>query len=123
MQRTVLVTGADRGLGFALCTGLLDRGWRVFAGQYMPDWPELDALATQYHDHLALVPLDVSCDESVRAAARAVGEAAGRVGLLINNAGVSSPTMMRSIRDPQRQTRCDENRLVMRDWRGREWPW
>ena len=39
MQRTVLVTGADRGLGFALCTGLLDRGWRVFAGQYMPDWP------------------------------------------------------------------------------------
>jgi len=95
------VTGADRGLGLALTVRLLEKGWRVFAGQYMPDWPELDALAAQYPDHLALVPLDVSCDESVRAAARAVGEAAGRVGLLINNAGVSSPTMMRSIREPQ----------------------
>ena len=41
MQRTVFVTGADRGLGFALCTGLVERGWCVFAGQYMPEWPEL----------------------------------------------------------------------------------
>jgi len=60
MQRTVLVTGADRGLGFALCTGLLDRGWRIFAGQYMPNWPELTALAGQFPESLHIVPLERS---------------------------------------------------------------
>ena len=45
LQQTALVTGADRGLGSALCAGLLERGWRVIAGQYMPGWPELGTLA------------------------------------------------------------------------------
>jgi NAD(P)-dependent dehydrogenase (short-subunit alcohol dehydrogenase family) len=36
MERTVFVTGGDRGLGFALCAGLLEAGWRVFAGQCLP---------------------------------------------------------------------------------------
>jgi NAD(P)-dependent dehydrogenase (short-subunit alcohol dehydrogenase family) len=89
MQRTVLVTGADRGLGFALCTGLLDRGWRVFAGQCMPDWPELAALAGQFPESLHIVPLDVSLIESVQAAARTVSEITDHVDVLINNAGIS----------------------------------
>lgn len=88
MQRTVLVTGADRGLGFALCTGLLDRGWRVFAGQYMPDWPELAALAGQFPVSPHIVPLDVSSTESVQAAVRTVSEMADHIDLLINNASV-----------------------------------
>lgn len=45
MDHTAFITGADRGLGHALCAGLLDRGWGVFAGQYMPEWPQLDELS------------------------------------------------------------------------------
>jgi len=102
-SRIAFVTGADRGLGLALTARLMDKGWRVFAGQYMPDWPELSVLMAQ-HPSLTLVPLDVSSDESVRAAARAVMGAVDRVDLLVNNAGVSSPTLGRSIREPQDYT-------------------
>jgi NAD(P)-dependent dehydrogenase (short-subunit alcohol dehydrogenase family) len=99
VDRIALVTGADRGLGLALCAALLERGWQVLAGQYMPEWPELPALAEQHPGGLQLVPLDVSSAGSVRAAA-----AAGfvdRLDLLVNNAGVTSPTSNRSIREPQ----------------------
>ena len=85
------VTGADRGLGLALTARLLSKGWRVFAGQYMPDWPELAALAAQHPgDRLTLVPLDVASDASTRAVGQMVGACTDRVDVLINNAGVLS---------------------------------
>lgn len=100
-QLTAFVTGADRGLGFALCQGLLDRGWRVFAGQNMPDWPQLRELAELHPDALRIVPLDVRSVESARAAAQAVASQSAGVDLLINNAGVNSPTSPRPIRETQ----------------------
>ena len=30
MQQIAFVTGADRGLGLALCVGLLEQNWKVF---------------------------------------------------------------------------------------------
>lgn len=99
MERNAFVTGADRGLGLALTERLLEKGWRVFAGQYMPDWPALDALAARYPERLHIVPLDVTADASVRAAAAAVEAVTDRVDLLINNAGVTSPTLQRTIRE------------------------
>jgi NAD(P)-dependent dehydrogenase (short-subunit alcohol dehydrogenase family) len=101
MQNVAFITGADRGLGFALCAGLLERGWRVFAGQYMPEWPELAELTIQYSERLTLVPLDVSSDESVRAAAQTVGNLVNCVDLLVNNAGVFSDVTTGSIRESQ----------------------
>jgi NAD(P)-dependent dehydrogenase (short-subunit alcohol dehydrogenase family) len=101
MSGIALVTGADRGLGLALTAGLLDMGWRVFAGQYMPAWPELAALAARYPGRLAIVPLDVSSAESVHAAARQVSGSVDSLDLLVNNAGVISPAYQRSIREPQ----------------------
>ena len=56
MERTVFVTGGDRGLGFTLCAGLLEQGWQVFAGQYMPEWPDLSTLVGQYPQALHLLP-------------------------------------------------------------------
>ena len=99
MSQIAFVTGADRGLGLALCEGLLTRGWQVFAGQNMPDWPQLAELRQRFPDALQAVPLDVRSIESARAAAQTVEAAAGRVDLLINNAGVNSPTSPRSIRE------------------------
>jgi NAD(P)-dependent dehydrogenase (short-subunit alcohol dehydrogenase family) len=88
VQHIAFVTGADRGLGVALCAGLLERGWHVYAGQYMPDWPELASLAEQHPDSLQIVPLDVSSTPSVQTAARAVEVDVDHVDLLINNAGI-----------------------------------
>lgn len=96
-----LVSGADRGLGFALCEGLLKRGWWVFAGQHQPDWPQLKDLKEAFPDLLHIIPLDVSIAESVYAAAKSIHEITDHIDLLINNAGVNTPTYVRSIREPQ----------------------
>ncbi len=99
MDQIAVVTGADRGLGLALTAGLLQKQWRVFAGQYMPDWPELSELASRYPTHLTLVPLDVSSNSSVQDAAQACSRDANQVDLLINNAGVNLRSTKQSIRE------------------------
>jgi NAD(P)-dependent dehydrogenase (short-subunit alcohol dehydrogenase family) len=99
--RIALVTGADRGLGFALAANLLEKGWRVFAGQYMPEWPDLSALAGAYPDRLTALPLDVADLNSVRAAARTVAETTDHIDLVLNNAGVISPTITHPIQEAQ----------------------
>jgi NAD(P)-dependent dehydrogenase (short-subunit alcohol dehydrogenase family) len=101
MEHTVFVTGGDRGLGFALCGGLLAGGWQVFAGQYMPEWPDLSDLAGKYPQALHIVPLDVRSVESARAASHAVAAITDHIDVLINNAGVTSPAVRRPIREPQ----------------------
>lgn len=100
-ERIALVTGADRGLGLALTAGLLAKGWRVLAGQYLSEWPELGALAEAHSGRLSLIPLDVGSDESVRAAASFAATMVDRIDLLVNNAGVNSPTTFRPIRESQ----------------------
>ena len=101
MQETAFVTGADRGLGLAFCCGLLERNWRVLAGQFLPAWHELSELANQYPDLLDIVPLDVSSIESARAAAQAVSSRVDHIDMLINNAGVNTQTKERKISEPQ----------------------
>ncbi|HOT91319.1 MAG TPA: SDR family NAD(P)-dependent oxidoreductase [Anaerolineae bacterium] len=100
-KRSVFITGADRGLGFGLAVGLLEQGWRVFAGQYMPTWPELSVLARLHPGDLHIIPLDVTSMESVRAAAQAVAAQVPYLDMLINNAGVTSATNARTIREAQ----------------------
>ena len=99
MPSVAVVTGADRGLGLALATGLAEQGWRVFAGRFLPDWPDLDRLAGQYPGMVSPIPLDVSCLGSSTAAAVAAREKTDHVDLLINNAGANSPSRTRNIRD------------------------
>ena len=101
MESIALVTGADRGLGSALVTGLLERGWSVFAGQHRPEWPELGNLAERFPNTLQIIPLEVTSLESVQAAALSVSRVRDRLDLLVNNAGVGSPTSPRSIHEPQ----------------------
>lgn len=89
MCKYVFVTGADRGLGSAVVKEYLHAGNVVFAGQFMPDWGELQAAQDEFGDRLILVPLDVSDTESVKKAYELVASKTGRLDVLINNAGIS----------------------------------
>ncbi len=89
MPKTVLITGADRGVGFALCECFLKGGWQVIAGQYMPDWPQLSQLSRQEPENLHIIPLDVSDTESVNRAAKACAALCSTIDLLISCAGIS----------------------------------
>jgi NAD(P)-dependent dehydrogenase (short-subunit alcohol dehydrogenase family) len=101
MQRTAFVTGADRGLGLALVTELAAKGWRVVAGQYMPSWPDLEALRRGREDQVHIVPLDVGSTESVQAAAARAAAVTPSLDLVINNAGIYGAASRRPLREPQ----------------------
>jgi NAD(P)-dependent dehydrogenase (short-subunit alcohol dehydrogenase family) len=78
--RTVLVTGANRGLGQALVDEALRRGAaRVYAGARQPS-AHLDERVTP-------IPMDVTNPPQIQAAAKRVES----LDILINNAGVSLP--------------------------------
>ena len=100
-EKVAFVTGADRGLGLALCGGLLEKGYRVFAGQYMPDWPDLAQLISRFPDRLTAVQLDVSSRDSAQEAAIFVAQQVPAVDVLINNAGILTRSNTRSIREEQ----------------------
>jgi NAD(P)-dependent dehydrogenase (short-subunit alcohol dehydrogenase family) len=101
MSRIAVITGADRGLGLALTANLLTQKWHVFAGQYMPDWTELNDLSAQHPDQLTIVPLDISSQSSTQEAAQAVRQQTDCVDLIINNAGINAIHRDRTIREPQ----------------------
>jgi len=86
--RTIVVTGADRGLGYELAKQYLERGDFVFAGQYRTKWTLLGDLKEKYPDHLHTVWMDVRSDESVGKAAAEILARTDAVDILINNAGV-----------------------------------
>ena len=87
-MKSVFITGADRGIGFALSKCFLENGWLVFAGRYMGEWTELDGLKQEYGERLSLVNLDVGSKESVSEAAKAVGEQVDCLDMLVNCAGI-----------------------------------
>jgi len=88
--RTVLVTGANRGLGLEFTRQYAAEGWQVFAACRAPDAArELQQLAADSGGQIRVLALDVTDTASVRAAAAGLkGEA---IDLLLNNAGVGSP--------------------------------
>jgi NAD(P)-dependent dehydrogenase (short-subunit alcohol dehydrogenase family) len=79
-----LVTGCSSGIGRALARELARRGQRCFASARRAESVrELEA------EGLEAVRLDVDDPDSIRAAVGAVIERAGRIDLLVNNAGQS----------------------------------
>lgn len=64
-KKTIVVTGADRGLGLALVEEYLKGGNRVFAGKYRRNWHQLEELKEKYPGSLEIIELDVRSQESV----------------------------------------------------------
>lgn len=97
----ILITGADRGLGFGTAKCLLELGHAVFAGQYLTGWSELDELRKCYPDALFLIPLDISDSESVNAAFALVAKKIGILDMIINNAGINGRIFPKSGEAPE----------------------
>ena len=87
---TVLITGANRGIGLALARGYAAEGWRVHACCRHPDKArDLKTLKEGSGDRVAIHRLDVTDGLKVANLSRELaGEA---IDVLINNAGVGGP--------------------------------
>jgi NAD(P)-dependent dehydrogenase (short-subunit alcohol dehydrogenase family) len=81
-RRVVLITGASSGIGRVTAELLAGRGYRVFGGVRA-------AAATRPLVGVELVPLDVRDEASVKTCVEEVRSRAGRIDVLINNAGVN----------------------------------
>ncbi|MEH6824254.1 MAG: SDR family oxidoreductase [Motiliproteus sp.] len=75
---TILITGANRGLGFALAQSYLKDGWRVFAACRNPD--------AQVPDGAEAVTLDIADSSSIKALKKKLHDIP--IDILWNNAGI-----------------------------------
>lgn len=83
---TLLITGANRGIGLELCKQYLEHGWRIYAACRNPDKAkELSELASN-NDLLSVHALDVTNEGQLDSLK---SELKGKsVDILLNNAGV-----------------------------------
>jgi NAD(P)-dependent dehydrogenase (short-subunit alcohol dehydrogenase family) len=89
-RTTALVTGANKGIGYEIAAGLGALGWSVGVGARDRQRREaaVEKLRAQGVDAFG-VPLDVTDDAAVAAAARLIEDRAGCLDVLVNNAGVT----------------------------------
>jgi 3-oxoacyl-[acyl-carrier protein] reductase len=80
--RTLLITGASRGLGRGLAEAYLARGWRVFGCSR--------GSSDLRHERYMHFELDVAAEKPVVAMFAEIRKAAGGIYALVNNAGTAS---------------------------------
>lgn len=86
MQKTILITGANRGLGLEFCRQYLEAGWRVIATTRLPSTAKvLTALAKEYSS-LQIEALDVADFTQITSLSERLAEES--IDVLLNNAGV-----------------------------------
>jgi NAD(P)-dependent dehydrogenase (short-subunit alcohol dehydrogenase family) len=87
-QKTVLLIGASRGLGFAMAEEYLKRGWRVVATGRTTSMDNLRRLRETAHGALEVETVDVNVPEQLAALrARLAGR---RIDVLFVNSGVKN---------------------------------
>ena len=92
--RSVVITGASRGLGLASAAHLYQQGWHVVGAMRTPDTglENIRAATGARADdpRLSAVQLDLADAASVRSAAKAIEDLVGAPDALVHNAGIAA---------------------------------
>jgi NAD(P)-dependent dehydrogenase (short-subunit alcohol dehydrogenase family) len=99
-HRVAVVTGAARGIGRRITLTLAQRGYRIAVNDLREPGETLEEARRLGADALPVLG-DVSDESTVQAMVRTVTEHFGRIGVLVNNAGISAitPTEETSLAD------------------------
>ena len=88
-SKTALVTGGNKGIGFAICKGLLDAGFDIFLAARSTDKGKAAVEKLSTNDNsIQLVELDVTDDESIKSAVNSVNKITDSLDVLVNNAAI-----------------------------------
>lgn len=94
MMRTIVITGASRGLGLASATHFYRQGWRVIAAMRSVEsgLEKLRAVtcASENDPRLLGVKLDLADFDSIAAAANEIENRAGAPDVIVHNAGLAA---------------------------------
>ena len=84
-----LVTGANKGIGFATAKALLQRGMTVYVGSRDPERGRAAADALGAFGDARAATLDMADEATMHATLAAITAAHGRLDILVNNAGIA----------------------------------
>jgi NAD(P)-dependent dehydrogenase (short-subunit alcohol dehydrogenase family) len=85
-QKIALVTGGNRGIGYAITQGLLKADFQVIITARSLE--KAQQAAEKLQDNVIPVELDISSDRSIEAAVEILKQKSDRLDVLINNAGI-----------------------------------
>ncbi len=109
MTKTILITGASTGFGRDTAETLSRAGHKVFASMRDPEGKNRAHANALRGPNIKVVELDVTDSESVDRAVAAVIAKAGRIDVLINNAGVLAAGVSEAITPEQVTALFDVN--------------
>jgi NAD(P)-dependent dehydrogenase (short-subunit alcohol dehydrogenase family) len=90
-MKKALITGANKSIGFETARQLLQKGYYIYLGsRNLENGQEaVEKLKAEGLTNLEAIQIDVSNDESVKAARTEIGKKTEMLDVLINNAGIS----------------------------------
>jgi len=110
--KTALVTGASRGIGRALAKGLAEAGFDVAvtdlpsqAAELAVTKAEIEAAGRKAY----VYTMDVSKKREIEAMGQALLAAAGRIDVLVNNAGILKPSLLQELDETSWDAHFDIN--------------
>lgn len=87
--QVVLITGANRGIGYSIANRLANEGYIVYAGaRKTSSSNQLLQACEQFPGHLHLIEIDVTDQKQVDDAVNTIIAKEGRIDVLVNNAGI-----------------------------------
>jgi NAD(P)-dependent dehydrogenase (short-subunit alcohol dehydrogenase family) len=112
IRQVALVTGASRGIGQALALGFADAGYDVI----VTDLPQTEAELRKTADMIGLrdrkawlYTLDVSDRAQIDSTVQRALQEAGRIDVLVNNAGVLKPSLLQDLDEKTWDAHFDVN--------------
>lgn len=90
-MKQVLVTGANRGIGFETAKQLLEQGFKVFIGsRNLQDGTAAEQqLKNEGFENVKAIQIDITSEESVQKAKEDIAKHTAALDILINNAGIN----------------------------------
>ncbi len=102
IMKSVLVTGASRGIGLAVARTLAQKGFRVFINSHHEEDLKAEAARIQEACQIPVIPVcfDAGCYEAVeKAFSEIILPEAGHLDYLVNNAGISYVGLLQDMKE------------------------